>query len=147
VTSVDLSLEERAQRVFARTIADAATLFRNIDRTMAGLGYPLIDRSAVGLVLREAFVNAQMHSHAGDLTRPVRVTYAVRNNEVVVEIEDDGPGFDPATLPHPTHADGEKRGIGWGLFWMRSYSTWLAIDPPGNRVRFGRARGANSAKR
>jgi anti-sigma regulatory factor (Ser/Thr protein kinase) len=144
---VDLSLEEHAQRAYARTIADAAALFRNIDRTMAGLGYPLIDRSAVGLVLREAFVNAQVHGHAGDPTRPVRVTYAVRAGEVIVEVEDDGPGFNPAMIPHPTHADGEKRASGWGLFWMRSYSTWLAIDPPGNRVRFGRTRRTNNAKR
>jgi serine/threonine-protein kinase RsbW len=143
VTTVDLSLEEHSHRAYVRTLVEAIPLFEKIESWMQGYAYPRIDRFAVALALRESVINAVEHGHAADPTKLVQITFAVRRNEVVIEVEDQGPGYDPTLVPSPLQAENRDRHHGWGLFMMQSYATWMTIDPPGNRVTFGRRRSEN----
>jgi serine/threonine-protein kinase RsbW len=49
---------------------------------------------------------------------------------VTIRIEDEGEGFDPATVPDPTDPENLLRPSGRGIFYMQQFMT---------RVEFGRA--------
>lgn len=143
ITTVDLSLEEHAHRAWVGSLAEAIPLFVTIESWMKGYAYPRIDRFAVALILREAISNAVEHGHGSDPTKRIQITFAVRRDEVVIEVEDQGSGYDTTRVPNPLHTENRDHHHGWGLFIMHSYATWMTIEPPGNVVAFGRRRSAD----
>ncbi|MBX3409739.1 MAG: ATP-binding protein [Phycisphaeraceae bacterium] len=90
---------------------------------------------AIRLSFNEAISNAFRHGHAtlpADL--PVFFTYAVAADQVRIEIEDQGPGFDPSTVPDPTLEENIERGSGRGLLLIRSYMASAEYNAKGNRL-------------
>ena len=63
--------------------------------------YPPEEVYRVHLALEEALFNAHKHGHAGRWDKPVTVRFHVGSDGVVVQVEDEGPGFDPALVPDP----------------------------------------------
>lgn len=140
VTTVDLALEESAHRVRVKTLEAAIPVIKQIESWMLKAGYPRIDRFSISLALQEAVTNAVQHGHHGDPNKSLQITFAVRPNEVVIEVQDQGIGFDPELVPNPLLMKNRDQHRGWGLFMMRTYTSWLAVEAPGNRVVFGRFR-------
>jgi serine/threonine-protein kinase RsbW len=101
---------------------------------MAALGYPDKDVFGMRLALEEALVNAIKHGHQGDTSKQVRVSYRVSAHRVLVQIEDEGPGFDPHQVADPCAGTNLDRPGGLGLFLMRHHVTWLRYNRRGNCV-------------
>jgi len=115
----------------------------DIERAEGGLlgalekfGYADAARFAVRLALEEALVNAFRHGHK-DLPpeTKVRLAYSVTPAEVILEVEDSGPGFDPAQVRDPTLDENLEIPTGRGLLLMRAYMTSVEHLGRGNRVR------------
>ncbi|MFF2774437.1 sensor histidine kinase [Streptomyces sp. NPDC058052] len=86
--------------------------------TSTGTEHPLHDEVAATLlrIAQEALANAERHSGAGR----AGVTLSYMGDEVVLDIRDDGRGFDPAAPPAPgSHG-------GFGLDGMRARAARLA---------------------
>ena len=66
--------------------------------------------------------------------RKVREEFSKLSITVLVEVEDEGFGFDHERLPDGLTSWEEQQPRGRGLFLMRSYTTWLNFNPTGNRV-------------
>jgi serine/threonine-protein kinase RsbW len=115
-------------------------LLRAVIAAMRERSFGERDCFAVRLALDEAVVNAVRHGNRGDPTKLVRVRYRVGPGRVVAEVEDEGPGFDPASVPDPRHPDKRERPGGRGLFLMRQYLTAVRYSGRGNRVRLYRRR-------
>jgi len=49
-------------------------------------------------------------------------------------IRDEGPGFDPATLPDPTDPDNLRRIGGRGLMLIRTFMDEVTFNAPGNEI-------------
>jgi serine/threonine-protein kinase RsbW len=109
-------------------------VIRVVATAMAAEGYPEKDRFGMRLALEEALVNAIKHGNHNDPTKGVRVDYRVTAEGVLVEVEDDGAGFDPRKVPDPCAPENLERPGGRGLLLMRSYMTWVRFNPRGNRV-------------
>src|SRR5262249_33198506 len=86
------------------------------------------------LAVEEAVSNAVKHGHRNRPNQPVWVRYQVTPDQVLVEVEDQGPGFDPEQVPDPREPSNLERCSGRGLFLMRHYSTWVQYNERGNRV-------------
>ena len=56
---------------------------------------------AFELALEEIFMNVVMHGAAGEEPRQVQVSLALSPEGLTMTVEDDGPGFDPLSLPPP----------------------------------------------
>jgi serine/threonine-protein kinase RsbW len=135
----DLGLAENVRRCKVHLPSDMNEVLKTIASWMKVYGYPKKDVFAVILTVHEAASNAFRHGNRGDPSKPVRITYLVREDEVVIRVEDEGPGFDPEHVPEPYQPDIFGRS-GGGLMLMRAYSHWIFFDPPGNRVTFSRRR-------
>ena len=120
--------------VAIRSIAELASVTEQVTAAMIGKCYPQRDVFAVRLGLEEALVNAFKHGHQGVTNKEVRVRYKVTDEEVVVEVEDQGPGFNPTSVPDPTAEENLGRTGGRGLLLMRHYLTGVRYHGRGNCV-------------
>ena len=122
----------RHERV--RSPQDMGRLLDTIRSAMSESGYQEKDIFAVRLALEEAIVNAVEHGHRGDGLKSVRVTYQVGAWDVLAEVEDQGPGFDPARVPDPTAPENLDKPCGRGLFLMRHLMDSVQHSTGGNCV-------------
>jgi serine/threonine-protein kinase RsbW len=136
----DLGANESARRINLQTLADLRPLSERLDMLMRVLGFAGKDIFAVRLAVGEAVINAFRHGNQGDPGKVVRVSYLVRSDEVVVEVEDEGPGFDPDRVPDPVAPENIQRVSGRGLFLMRVYMSGVRYNQQGNRVTLSRRR-------
>lgn len=134
-----------------------------LDQMEAGVArMRLCDRTGwmrVAVALREALVNAIYHGNlelpsrlieedevqfaqlresrlrqAPYASRRVRVTACETRSEVTYTIADEGPGFDPATLPDPTDPANLDRKSGRGLFLIRTFMDEVRHNHAGNEI-------------
>ncbi len=105
-----------------------------IATSLTAAGYGSRDVFAVRLALEEAVVNAIKHGHQGDSRKTVRVNYRLNADQVLINVEDEGPGFDPGEVADPLSPENLDRSTGRGLLLMRHYMTWVKHDARGNRV-------------
>ena len=116
-----------------REAVDAAIARFLRHATEAGIPHSTV--FGLRLALEEALSNALHHGNANDPARQIHVEYAISPREIVVEIEDEGEGFDPAAVPDPTQEENLQIPAGRGLILMRAYMTSVESLGRGNRVR------------
>jgi CheY-like chemotaxis protein len=117
------------------------------------------ERIRVGVALSEALLNAIQHGNlelSSDLRqedeavfrdlgeerrrqppyrdRRVHVRATLTRTEAVYVVEDEGPGFDPTTVPDPTDAANFERIGGRGLMLIRTFMDEVEHNEKGNRI-------------
>ncbi len=86
----------------------------------SALGFAESDLLDLALGLEEALANALEHGNGRDRSKRIFVHYRVTPDQAVVEIEDEGNGFDPQSVADPTLNDNLHRIRGRGIFLMRA---------------------------
>jgi serine/threonine-protein kinase RsbW len=73
------------------------------------------------LALEEIFMNVVMHGSRPGIAPRVEVSLSLVSDAVTMTVEDDGPQFDPLSLPPPdvTASLSDRRVGGLGVFLMR----------------------------
>jgi serine/threonine-protein kinase RsbW len=135
-----LALDEHARQIRVHTLPDLAPVFQVIENWMRLFGYSKKDLFAVRLSLEEAAANAFRHGNRNDPNKSVRVRYLVAPSEVLVEVQDDGCGFEVENVPDPLADENQDRPSGRGIFLMRAYSSWVSFHAKGNCVVFCKVR-------
>ena len=117
------------------------------------------DLLRVGTALYEALVNAiehgnleldsalresatsryfQLFEERNQLTpyreRQVRLQVSCSRHELVFQIRDEGPGFDPSQLPDPTSPANVEKTNGRGLFLIRTFMDRVEFNDLGNEI-------------
>ncbi len=77
----------------------------------------------IKLALEEALINAVKHGNQLDRDKQVEVRYTIEGDSFLIEIEDEGPGFNCEDVPDPTSPENLERPCGRGLLLMRAYMT------------------------
>jgi serine/threonine-protein kinase RsbW len=116
------------------TTAEVPSVIGAVTGAMAKKHYPDKDVFAVRLGLEEALINAVKHGNGGDPSKQVEVRYHVTSERVLVEVQDEGEGFDADGLPDPLAPDNLLRPHGRGLLFMRSFLSWVQFNRTGNGV-------------
>lgn len=90
----------------------------------------------IGMAVREAVANAIKHGNRQDPDKKVEVTFGIEDGDVVIEVRDEGPGFDPAGLPDPLEPENLLKPGGRGIFFMRKFMDGIDYDfrPEGGTV-------------
>ena len=86
------------------------------------------------MAVDEALVNAISHGNALDEKKHVRFACRVSPKRIHVEITDEGPGFDPDSLPDPTAPDHLGEPGGRGVLLMRAFMSHVEFRDHGNHV-------------
>lgn len=105
-------------------------------KAVEAMGYPKAAVFAIRLAVQEACANAFNHGHK-DLppTATIEIGYQVGPDAVDITVTDQGPGFDPASIPDPTLDENLEQPSGRGLLLMRAYMTRVEYNDRGNQLR------------
>jgi CheY-like chemotaxis protein/anti-sigma regulatory factor (Ser/Thr protein kinase) len=66
--------------------------------------------------------------------RRVRVNTRIDREQAVISVEDDGPGFDPDTLPDPTDPENLLKPSGRGVMLIRTFMDSVSFNDKGNEI-------------
>ncbi len=90
----------------------------------------------IGMAVREAVANAIKHGNRQDPDKKVEVTFGIVDGDVLIEVRDEGSGFDPAGLPDPLEPANLLKPGGRGIFFMRKFMDGIDYDfrPEGGTV-------------
>jgi len=89
---------------------------------------------SVRLALEEAVVNAIRHGNKADPSKKIHVEYVIDDARLVVNVADEGPGFDLDSVPDPTAEENLEADHGRGILLMRVYMDEVTYNDKGNRV-------------
>jgi serine/threonine-protein kinase RsbW len=83
--------------------------------------------------VRESVINAIKHGNAGDERKRVHVEFtpiqtADLPEGIVIRVRDEGPGFDPSTLPDPLAPENLLKASGRGIFLIRSFMDEMVLQ-------------------
>jgi serine/threonine-protein kinase RsbW len=122
------------QQIGVHTLADIRCLINRLLGELRPLGYPEKELFGIRLALEEALVNAIKHGNGEDPAKTVQVRYHAGAQQFMIEIEDEGRGFDPESVPDPLAPANLERPGGRGVFLMRHYMSWVQYNEVGNCV-------------
>lgn len=128
-----MSTEEFEITIKSDTSAGQAVQER-IVKLLEVLSFSPRDVFGVRLALEEALVNAIKHGNRMDPAKMVRISCQINKDKVRIEIEDEGPGFNPEEVPDPTADENLERPCGRGIMLMRSFMNLIEYNDVGNRV-------------
>jgi len=97
--------------------------------SLAGLGEDGVHW--VSVAVRESVINAIKHGNRADEGKRVRVVFQVSPpsapGALVVEVEDEGQGFDPEAIANPLEPENVLKSSGRGIFFMRNFMDDVSI--------------------
>jgi serine/threonine-protein kinase RsbW len=98
---------------------------------MAGLDEDA--RHWVNVAVRESVINAIKHGNAHDVRKRVHVEFTPLNapapaEGIQIRVRDEGPGFDPTTLPDPLAPENLLKSSGRGIFLIRSFMDEMVLQ-------------------
>jgi serine/threonine-protein kinase RsbW len=138
--TANLAQEPHALQIKVHAPAELQLFCDALQGWMRTIEYSQKDIFAVRLALQEAVINAFRHGNRRDLRKRIFVRYLLTPVEVLLEVEDEGSGFDPDQVPDPLTEPYRDRPSGSGLFLIRTYTSWVSFNREGNRITFCRQR-------
>jgi serine/threonine-protein kinase RsbW len=85
----------------------------------------------VSVAVRESVINAIKHGNREDHSKHVTVEFILtpqpNPNEFVVQVLDEGAGFDPEEIANPLDPENVLKASGRGIFFMRSFMDDVSI--------------------
>ena len=98
---------------------------------MAGLDEEA--RHWVNVAVRESVINAIKHGNGGDARKCVHVEFTPLHAShlpqgIVIRVRDEGPGFDPSTLPDPLAPENLLKASGRGIFLIKSFMDEMVLQ-------------------
>ena len=91
---------------------------------------------SISLAVREAVANAIKHGNRQHPDKRVEIDFGIEDSELVIEVADQGTGFDPSQVKDPLVADNLLRPNGRGIFFMNSFMDDIdfSFKPEGGTV-------------
>jgi serine/threonine-protein kinase RsbW len=89
---------------------------------------------AIKLALEEAMINAIKHGNRQDPKKSVHIQAKVTPKLAEITIEDEGPGFDRASVPDPTLEENIEKCSGRGILLIESYMNSVKWTNHGRRL-------------
>ena len=89
---------------------------------------------AVRLALDEALSNAIRHGNRSDPSKFVTVEYVINDQQVQIQVHDQGVGFNPDSLPDPTLDENLTRPNGRGVMLIKAYMTQVTFGDNGRCI-------------
>jgi serine/threonine-protein kinase RsbW len=95
----------------------------------------------VHLAMEEALVNAIKHGNRFDDAKRVQVVCKLSAEKFLLQVCDEGPGFDPEEVPDCTCDENLEKSSGRGITLMRNFMSRVEYNASGNCVTMEKVRG------
>ncbi len=89
----------------------------------------------IRLSLEEALINAVKHGNKLDQSKKVLVRIEAVPEKVVIEVKDEGSGFDYRSIASPTSDENVLKLSGRGVFLIRNFMDEVSFLDKGSRVK------------
>lgn len=83
----------------------------------------------------EAVNNSIVHGNKEDVNKKVYVTLKIKEDEIVIGVEDEGDGFDYSRIPDPTKPENVENIHGRGVYLMQHLADSVHFENDGKLVR------------
>lgn len=115
--------------------AQLPVLMRFLQEFWSAAGLPPAHALTFELALEEVFMNVVMHGAPADTALRVEVSLRLTDTGLTMTVEDDGPQFNPLSLPPPdvTASLGERAVGGQGVFLVRQMMDAVSYQRVGVR--------------
>lgn len=111
----------------------------NVDRAEAtakevarAAGFDEQERHHIAMAVREITVNAITHGNRLDAGKKVTIDFSLSPQALVIDVRDEGQGFDFAHLPDPLAPDNLLRQSGRGIFLARAFMDEVELHAGGH---------------
>ena len=101
-------------------LASVETIEETAEAFARRAGFDEDTAEQIGMVSREAAVNAVLHGNKQDVNKRVTANFETTEDALKIQIADEGPGLDPSTLPDPLTPENILKPSGRGIFLMRA---------------------------
>jgi serine/threonine-protein kinase RsbW len=125
------------QRI-ASDLKNVTPFIESVSDKILGLGGDAKDAFNIKLVLEEALTNGMRHGNKLDSQLFVSVHVVIGRSKVVIDVHDEGAGFDPDRLPDPTSNEHIDQPGGRGVFLMRRIMDSVEYYDQGRGVRMSK---------
>lgn len=88
----------------------------------------------VMIALSEGVTNAILHGNKEDPNKKVTVNAHLTSEELIISIKDEGPGFDPDSIPDPLKDENLMNEGGRGVFLMEHYADKVDFSDGGSTL-------------
>lgn len=88
----------------------------------------------IKLCVEEAVRNAIVHGNHSNRSKTVTTTFWMDGGHLMIEVEDEGSGFDHRNLPDPTDANYIMRNSGRGVYLIRKLMNCVEFNQTGNKI-------------
>jgi serine/threonine-protein kinase RsbW len=85
------------------------------------LGFDPDSSHWMSVAVRESVTNGIRHGNKLDPTKRVVIRFEFEGPDFVILVEDEGRGFNPASIPDPLSEENLLRANGRGIFFMKSF--------------------------
>ncbi len=110
---VDINIGSRFANIdLVDVVAEALLRFASLDSES-------VER--LGLAIREAVANGVQHGNSEDPAKRVTVSFVLNQEQVKIQIQDEGEGFDLGSLPDPLDPQNLFKPRGRGILLMNSF--------------------------
>ena len=127
---VSLTIDSRVEAV------DAAEASVRSFAQEAGFGDE--DLYFLGLAAREILINAIIHGNRSDLSKKVTLRLSLEHNRLLIDVLDEGQGFQLDTVPDPRLFENRERLSGRGIAMAKAIMDEFSVEknpPHGTHVR------------
>lgn len=141
----NVSGESRAVDLWMESTLESVDRAENVVLEVAAqAGFEEAERDRLGMAVRESMVNAVVHGNRYSSQKKVHFSVSSNGDRLVIEIADQGDGFDPESLPDPLAEENLLRQSGRGILLIRAFVDEFQIrraEPAGMAVRLVKRRG------
>ena len=109
-------------------------LLATLQEQLDGLGWSASDTFSIQLAVEEAVANAYRHGNQEGQRGDVNLRWEISESSFVMEVRDQGDGFDESDVPNPTDVENLEKLSGRGLLLMRSYMSAVEFGDGGRLV-------------
>ena len=89
----------------------------------------------IRLCVEEAVRNAITHGNNNNKDLNVLVSYWIESGNLIIEVEDEGRGFDHGKVPDPTTRENLTKNSGRGVYLVGKLMDKMEFNDRGNKVR------------
>lgn len=124
-----MSSEPRRVEVTLETRIESMDLGEEVARRVAfTAGFDEDEQHKICMAVRECLINALQHGNRRDLRKPIGLSFWLHSDHLVVQVRDQGKGFDLAAVPDPLADDHLLKTSGRGLFLVRCFMDELRVE-------------------